>query len=111
GITRARSVGRIVYASSRNTVGTCVLVRGRDLGSGLSDELLLITNAHVMTDNPARDEGEPPSQVVALFEQLGGAPVTLPIDSIVFISPRLDLDVTIAKLAAPGVAAAAVEAL
>lgn len=51
GLARAQAVARIGRDTSRGD-GTGFLVRGRDLHESLGDELLLLTNAHVISDRP-----------------------------------------------------------
>ena len=50
GLTAARSVGRIRDRHSRETHGTGFLVKGGDIHASLGDELLLMTNTHVISD-------------------------------------------------------------
>ncbi|MEZ5908998.1 MAG: trypsin-like peptidase domain-containing protein [Hyphomicrobiaceae bacterium] len=53
GLTAAAAVGRIVNIGTGLPVGTGFLVRGGDLAPSLGEELLLLTNAHVVGDPPA----------------------------------------------------------
>lgn len=58
GLERARAVGRIGRDESRGD-GTGFLVRGGDLHDSLGDELLLLTNAHVISDVAAHNPAVP----------------------------------------------------
>ena len=51
GLTTAQSVGVISYAASTR-MGTGFLVRGGDIIPALGDELIVVTNAHVISDPP-----------------------------------------------------------
>jgi V8-like Glu-specific endopeptidase len=51
GLTTAQSVGVISHAAS-GRVGTGFLVRGGDIIPALGDELIVVTNAHVISDPP-----------------------------------------------------------
>lgn len=58
GLERARAVGRIGRDESLGD-GTGFLVRGRDLHDSLGDELLLLTNAHVISNEKAHNPAVP----------------------------------------------------
>lgn len=75
GVRCAASVGRVVGVSTELPVGTGFLMLGRDVHSSLGDELVFLTNAHVVTDNPQEDGGKRRSDVKVLFENLGSTPV------------------------------------
>jgi V8-like Glu-specific endopeptidase len=51
GLTTAQSVGVISHAAS-GRLGTGFLVRGGDMIPALGDELIVVTNAHVISDPP-----------------------------------------------------------
>jgi hypothetical protein len=53
GIERARAVAKIWQPYGQG-VGTGFLLRGGDLHGPLGDEMLLLTNAHVVSDDPAQ---------------------------------------------------------
>jgi tetratricopeptide (TPR) repeat protein len=104
-LERARSVARIEdrYGSG---VGTGFLVRGADLfaNAALGDELVLVTNAHVLgTTYPTALRM---AQAAIRFDGLGDLQRTLKVKEILFESPVADLDTTIARLeaAVPGLA-------
>jgi hypothetical protein len=52
GIERARLIARIDQQATGTPYGTGFLIRARDLGLGAGDEILMLTNAHVVSDDP-----------------------------------------------------------
>lgn len=71
GLTRARAVARIGRETSRGD-GTGFLVRGRDFLPELGDELLMLTNAHVVSDRPEHNPAVPrPADAWVTFDALG----------------------------------------
>lgn len=72
GLARAQAVARIGRDASRGD-GTGFLVRGRDLHESLGDELLLLTNAHVISDRPEHKPAVPNfADAGVIFEAAGG---------------------------------------
>jgi V8-like Glu-specific endopeptidase len=96
GIARARAVGRIERVTGEG-VGSAFLVRADQLlGShGSEDELLLLTNSHVM--GKLGKKALRADETVVRFEALD-ARRTFRIKEIVFESPSDELDVTVARL-------------
>lgn len=110
GLDRFRWVARICDTTQASK-GTGFLVRGSDLDSRLGKELVLVTNAHVVSDEPAvlaTYGALHPSQAVARFEAWGGGagagPSSFAVRSVLFTSPPDALDVTVLRLdpAPPG---------
>jgi S1-C subfamily serine protease len=98
GMDHARSVG-VICQGALARVGTGFLVRGGDFRPAWGDELFVLTNAHVVSDNPqdgalARDEA------CIKFEAVD-ATVSYDFDSIVWSSPKTELDATILRLKQP----------
>jgi S1-C subfamily serine protease len=73
GLARAQAVARIGRDVSRGD-GTGFLVRGGALHPSLGDELLLLTNAHVISTDPAHRPAVPRFQdALVTFEAAGGS--------------------------------------
>ncbi len=70
GLDRALSVAA-VYQRNGDRIGTAFAVRAGDLGRTPGDELLLLTNFHVVNDAGAV-EGLPPDAVEIVFEAVDG---------------------------------------
>jgi V8-like Glu-specific endopeptidase len=64
GLTMAQSVGVISHVASGRK-GTGFLVRARDMFPSLGDELIVLTNAHVVSDPPERDAIAPGDATIA----------------------------------------------
>jgi len=98
GLERAAGVAQICD-SSGNGIGTGFLLRGADVHEQFKDTpWLLMTNAHVISDNPAEQNATPgslpPDEAVVRFEA-AGTEATFELDGILFSSPRNELDCTI----------------
>jgi trypsin-like peptidase/tetratricopeptide repeat protein len=93
---RARSVGRIERLTGEG-FGTGFLVPADLLYPSLkgSNELLLVTNSHVLGTKD--DEALRPQECRVRFEALG-EPRTFRVKKLLFESPELELDVTVAQL-------------
>jgi V8-like Glu-specific endopeptidase len=101
GLERCRTVAQVRTLSGEG-FGTGFLIRGAALAPSLADELLLLTNAHVISDDPQVqvDAGSlPSSDAVACFEALEGAPANeYRIAQVLWSSPPDDLDATLVRL-------------
>jgi V8-like Glu-specific endopeptidase len=99
GIECARAVCRVEDKSDQG-IGTGFVVNGKSLSKNLPDELVLVTNAHVMT--PKGDgESLTPAQAHVTFyacTDKNERPHTSKIKKILFTSPPSALDITIATL-------------
>lgn len=72
GLACAQSVARIGRDTSRGD-GTGFLVRGRDMHDSLGDEILLLTNAHVISDRPEHEPAVPDFRDARItFEAIAG---------------------------------------
>ena len=69
GIERARAIAKIRQSDGRG-VGTGFLVRGRELYDALGDQLLLLTNAHVLSNDAAHRAAVSPEDAQISFEAL-----------------------------------------
>lgn len=72
---RASAVAQ-VEDSNGDAVGTAFVIRGGDLKPELGDELLLLTNAHVISNDPSVSRALSPEKTVLRFElwENGGSP-------------------------------------
>jgi hypothetical protein len=69
GLARARAVAKVRQSDGQG-VGSGFLVRGGDLHAPLGDELLLLTNAHVVSDDPAQRAAVTSEEAEVSFEAL-----------------------------------------
>lgn len=94
GFERCSAVGWIGKDTGQG-FGTGFLMKGADLHPELKDQIVLMTNAHVVSDDPDRNAGSLlPSKAFLKLEVLD--PVrTFPIDKVYWCSSRYDLDVSI----------------
>lgn len=102
GLDRCASIARIEMRSGRG-FGTGWLVRGEDFSPSWTGETLLITNKHVLSPGvaggpyrpaPSREALLPDAAIVYL--QMHG--VRLEVDEVVWSSPDLELDATLARV-------------
>ena len=100
GLDRAAGVAQ-VRDRSGNGFGTGFLIRGADLHPSLTDKSVVVTNAHVISDDPAEQTGSPsalPADECRIrFEGLD-PDKEYEVDSIIFSSSRHQLDCTIVIL-------------
>ncbi|MBV8091153.1 MAG: trypsin-like peptidase domain-containing protein [Alphaproteobacteria bacterium] len=105
GMERARSVALIRGPGGRG-IGTGFLIKGGDLHPALGDELLVVTNAHVVSELQD-DGGIEPDQAMITFEaQNGAAGSPQPqyhVAKLLWNSPKQHLDTSLLRLS-PGVA-------
>jgi hypothetical protein len=102
GLERALAVAMVRQGDGR-CIGTGFLVRGGDLDPRLGDERLLLTNAHVVSDDPA-DQGAPSDTVSVTFEArdaAAGSRVAHRVAGTAFHSPPERLDATLLRLQPP----------
>jgi len=99
GLTRARLVGRVEDEWGRG-IGTGFLIRAGDFFPSLTkesgDELMFMTNAHVMGRTNAG--ALPPAKGSVRFEALESLQNTVRVKEIVWESPTNELDATIVRL-------------
>jgi V8-like Glu-specific endopeptidase len=94
GVDRCLAVARIGRDSSKG-FGTGFLLKGMALHESLSDELILITNAHVVSDDPV-EKALKPYEAVIIFEAIDRNQEFKP-SEIIYSSPSNELDVTILR--------------
>lgn len=104
GLERCRAVAQVRTATGEG-FGTGFLIRGGDLLPALGGELLLLTNAHVVSDDPAVQASEgslPPEDAVIIFEALPtAAGQRFRAAELLWTSPPDDLDATLLRLDPP----------
>jgi len=99
GCDRTRSVARLGFGATRG-VGTGFLVRGSDLHAEFGDELVLLTNAHVLSNDESVGPALRPDEVTVIFEtnEFAGGGQEFQVKEILWTSPPRELDTTIARL-------------
>ena len=95
GIDRCRAVAQICTEMGEG-FGTGFLVKGSELHASLGDELLLLTNAHVVSNDPKVSGALQPEDALVKFEALGLSGIR--VKELIFTSPPLELDATLLRL-------------
>ncbi len=101
GLDRASGVAQIVDRSG-NGHGSGFLLRGKDIHPRIDEEWVVVTNAHVVSDDPAERSASPaalPADEVRVRFEAKDPERELDVDRILFSSPRTELDCTILSLA------------
>jgi len=93
GLERCRAIALIRIPGEARGFGTGFLIRGGELHPSYGDELLLMTNAHVISDDPRSIR---PSEAEVIFEALDG--VMCGIEKILWSSPPTQCDATLLRL-------------
>jgi hypothetical protein len=96
---RARAVARIEHQPDQG-FGTGFIVRGGDLFEPLGDELLLLTNSHVVSNNEAVVGALAPEDTIVTFQLLKeeGADEEYSVAEVAWTSPPWELDATLLRL-------------
>ncbi len=103
GLDRAAGVAQI-FDRSGNGLGTGFLVRGIDVHSSIADKWVVVTNAHVISDDPAEQNAAKPAlpgDEVRIRFEAKDPNEEYAVDRILFSSPRTQLDCTIVSLNSP----------
>jgi hypothetical protein len=103
GVERARAVAKIWQLYGQG-VGTGFLIRGGDLHGPLGDELLLLTNAHVVSDDPAQRAAVTSDEAEVSFEAMAApssAALRHRVRELVWNSPPEALDASLLRLDLP----------
>ncbi|HRO48065.1 serine protease [Agriterribacter sp.] len=95
GANRCMAIARIGRDATKG-LGTGFLVRGADLHESLGEELLLLTNAHVVSNNPG-EKALQPDEAVVTFEVLDKGAAELRIAEILWSSPINLLDASVLR--------------
>ena len=93
GMESAQSVGVIRTTAER--FGTGFIVRGGEIVPSLGDELCVLTNAHVVSDNPD-DGGQSPDNAEIVFEA-ADKEKSYGFTDILLTSPKTKLDATLLR--------------
>lgn len=101
-IERGRAVARIGLEADRGE-GTGFLVRGGDLHKPFGDELLLMTNSHVVSNDPNGNVVRSDDAVVTFhgLDKGGGVPKEYGVKEVLWASPPGQLDATLLRLNEP----------
>ncbi len=101
GLARCAAVARIGREKSKGA-GTGFLVRGSALHPSLGDELLMLTNAHVISEDPEVPIAMTPDEVVITFEGLSGSEnQSWTVKHVVYSSSIGEYDATLVQLDRP----------
>jgi S1-C subfamily serine protease len=94
GLERSLAVARI--ETETEAVGTGFVVRGRDFHEAFGDELLVLTNAHVVSDDPKVQKALRPAEALVRFEALDNK--VYRVAKLLWTSSPDDLDATLLRL-------------
>jgi V8-like Glu-specific endopeptidase len=103
GLERAAGVAQI-FDRSGNGVGTGFLLCGKDVHPNIADEWVVITNAHVVSDDPAEQNAATPAlpaDEARIRFEAKCPDLEYEVDKILFSSSRNELDFTILSLQTP----------
>lgn len=95
GASRCMAIARIGRDATKG-FGTGFLVKGTDLHESLGEELLLITNAHVVS-NDAAEKALHPDEAIVTFEVLDKGAAELRISELIWSSPSSLLDASVLR--------------
>ncbi|MCP4203920.1 MAG: DUF4071 domain-containing protein [bacterium] len=99
-IERARAVSRIEHQPGQG-FGTGFIVRGGDLHDSLGDELMLLTNSHVVSEDPLNMDALRPDAAIVTFQLLkeeDRADDEYAVTELVWSSPPGELDASLLRL-------------
>ncbi len=96
GVEQAKSVA-LIEDGSTWPIGTGFLVRGGDFIPHLEDEIVLLTNSHVVSSREAG--ASPPEECIAVFDLPGPDKIRVAIKEEIWSSPASKLDAIILRLA------------
>lgn len=95
GASRCMAIARIGRDATKG-FGTGFLIKGADLHESLGEELLLITNAHVVS-NDAAEKALHPDEAIVTFEVLDKGAAELRIAQVLWSSPSSVLDASVLR--------------
>jgi hypothetical protein len=98
GIDRCRAVACVCKETGEG-FGTGFLVRGSDLHEPLGEEFLLLTNAHVVSNDPQVRGALHPDETFISFEALGLRKIL--VKELLWTSPPHELDASLLRLSKP----------
>jgi V8-like Glu-specific endopeptidase len=103
GLERCRGVAQIRNETG-DGIGTGFVIRGSDLAPALGDALLLLTNAHVVSNDRAVQRGTnalAPDEAIVSFEALESVAGQTYRVEVLWTSPPKELDATLLRLDRP----------
>ncbi len=96
----AESVARVFDTAEGKAHGTGFLVTGSVLREAWGDEPVFVTNAHVISENPADEAPLRPGYGSAEFTRSVERP-SVELGELLFSSPKIDLDVSVFRIEPP----------
>lgn len=99
-IKRLASVARVCHKTTGEPFGTAFLIKASDLNSNWGEALAIVTNSHVVSDEPSDEAPLRPDLACAEFTQLPGKP-KINLGQKRFHSRRFELDAWICDVEAP----------
>jgi len=103
GLDRATAVAQVLDRSG-NGQGSGFLVRGIDLHESITEDWVVVTNAHVISDDPTEQNANPaalPADEARIRFEAKDPNREFAVEEILFSSPRSELDCTIVSLQSP----------
>ena len=97
---RCAAIARVFHTTTGQPWGTGFLVRGDSLNPNWGEGPVFVTNAHVVSTNPADEAPLRPEHATAEFTRLPGRPPAK-LGELLFTSSRVQLDVTILRVQPP----------
>ena len=97
---RCKSVARVFGTATGERFGTGFLMKGSDLRDQWGDDIVFVTNSHLISDNRADEAPLQQGDGSAEFTRLPDRP-KIELGDIRFSSPRVDLDVTVLSIQPP----------
>ena len=82
-------------------VGTGFLLPGTNLCPAWGDAPVFLTNAHVISADPADEAALRPSEAIAEFTRVAGRP-TVKLAELIYSSPKFKMDISILRITPPG---------
>lgn len=102
---RMEAVARVCHKNTGEPFGTGFLIKASNLNPDWGDELLFVTNAHVVSDEPSDEAPLSPDLACAEFTQLPNRP-KFNLGQKRFYSRRFELDAWICDISLPAESAA-----
>ena len=95
--SRAKAIGRVVDRSTGAAQGTGFLVRGEELHPDWGSTPVLLTNSHVVSEDPADQAALRPNEAAVEFTRLPGRP-RRDLGELLFSDPRVAHDVSVLRI-------------
>jgi len=94
------AVARVMNSVTGEIWGTGFLLKGSDLCEEWGDECVFVTNAHVISEDPANEAPLRLGEAAAQFTRLPTRP-EVSLGELLFTSPKAELDVSVLGIEAP----------